>query len=288
MKRLVPFTLTFACTLGVWSLGQAQDKGKDDALDKLLQKLDESKPADAKKPGDVKPEDRDLDSLLKKLGETKETPSPNGRPPRGGADAKQDPDQPLDAKSKPDALRKEDQPLDKHLEELLGRKKKGDQDEKQQQANDENSPLREAIKKMEEVRKKLGESDTGESTRKTEGEIVKELEQILERARRIRAQSQQGKQKKSQQAGNQKQQGDPQNQDNPDGRGVGNQMPKKPNVGQLLAGQKDTWGDLPPNIREELENVFKEEMLPAKRDMIIRYYNSVLKRGRPASGSPRR
>ena len=48
----------------------------------------------------------------------------------------------------------------------------------------------------------------------------------------------------------------------------------------MLAGRKDTWGDLPPALREELENVFKTDMLPSKSELIRRYYSAVAKKGR--------
>ena len=44
-----------------------------------------------------------------------------------------------------------------------------------------------------------------------------------------------------------------------------------------LAGGKDIWGHLPPELRQEMENVFKEDALPTKEDLIRRYYLSVAK-----------
>ncbi|MFO0891052.1 MAG: hypothetical protein U0790_18145 [Isosphaeraceae bacterium] len=38
-----------------------------------------------------------------------------------------------------------------------------------------------------------------------------------------------------------------------------------------MAGGKDIWGHLPAELRQEMENVFKEEALPAKEDLIKRY-----------------
>ena len=93
----------FAACLGWAALGFAQDaKPKDDALDRLLEKLEgkptskdeaapKPKPTDDKsksdaakkdKPkskSDVEPKDKALDSLLEKLGETKETPTTEGK-----------------------------------------------------------------------------------------------------------------------------------------------------------------------------------------------------------------
>jgi hypothetical protein len=301
--------------LGAAAPAATAQEGGDDALDQLLKKVEEAAPPaagddkgapDAPRPGEVKAEDRDLDGLLEKLGETKDEPEAKKAPmPPGGA-GEPDPgdpqagDRPEPGGAEPDRKPKaggaklggREQALDEHLEEILGRKKKKDGGEGGGQGGGggaDDSPLGQAIKKMEEVEKKLSESDTGEGTRKTEGEIVKQLDQILEQIRQAQGGGS-GKGKKLmeiKQAGNQGgKPGDQPGQENgTNARGVGPQAPKQPTVGEMLANRKDTWGDLPPHLREEMENVFKEEMLPAKRDLIIRYYTSVAKKGRPPGGA---
>lgn len=278
------------------ALAPAATRAQDDALDKLLQKLDDqAKPpaddaqagqgTDAKPaPGEVTPGDEGLDNLLKRLGESPtDQPTPEEKPP-GPKMPKPPGDQPRppgggDAGQKPDALEGGDKALDRVLEEMVRPKKPDDQD---QQSSDGSSPLAEAIKKMEEARKRLSQNDTGEQTRKTQGDVVKELDQILERLRQARSQSQsQQRTRRVQQAGQKGQQpGQQQEQPGNTAQGTGPQMPKKPNVSDVVAGNKDTWGDLPPHLRDEMENVFREEMLPAKRDLIIRYYSSVARKGR--------
>lgn len=294
----------------------AQEAG-DDALDQLLKKLDDAPPpaagddpkADAPKPGEVKPEDKDLDSLLEKLGETKDEPEAKREPmPPGGAGGddkdKPEPGDPQ-AGDKPEPgpaperrpkaeapkLGGREKDLDDHLAEILGRKpkKEGQDDGQQGGGAADDSPLGQAIKKMEEVERKLAQADTGEGTRKTEGEIVKQLDQILEEIRKARGGGGSGQGKKLmeiKQAGNQggKPGSQPGQENGNNAQGVGPQQPKQPSVGEMLAGRKDTWGDLPPHLREEMENVFREEMLPAKRDLIIRYYTSVAKKGRQPGG----
>jgi hypothetical protein len=282
---------------------------QDDALDKLLEKLDEKpkpastggeaekKPQEPKPPGQMADGDQDLDDLLKKLGDgDADRPDTTG-PARPGAGAgKPKPDT-------PDALKGDDQGLDKRLEEMV--RKKNPEKEKQEQQQDgqqggegqskssDDSPLGQAIKKMEEARQRLSKQDTGAETRKTQGEVVKQLDQILEQMRKAQAQRQQERQQKlsmrTRQAGQkpgQQQQGQQQEdgQQGNNAQGVGPQAPKKPTVSDVLVGAKDTWGDLPPHLREEMENVFREEMLPAKRDLIIRYYSSVARKGRAQSG----
>jgi hypothetical protein len=296
-NRLARTALLLMGGLLAWTIAPppcpAQAPGGDEALERLLEKAqqpNEPKPdarpdgeQPAAKPKELSPDDEGLDSLLKKLGETPDEPSPRGKPvaPTPGEPNEPGP-QPPDKPADGPALEGKEKALDEHLEELTGRKKKPKQDDQQAQKGDDSGPLAEAIKKMEEARKRLSDADTGEGTRKTQGEIVKELDQILQR---LRQQQGNGKAmrlaRRTQQAGQGTKPGDQQgDQPNNTGAGVGASQPKKPTVGQVLAGRKDTWGDLPPNLREEMENVLREEMLPAKRDLIIRYYSSVARKGR--------
>ncbi len=161
---------------------------------------------------------------------------------------------------------------------MTGRIRNKDQQEQQQQ--DENSPLAEAIKKMKEVERRLSKTDTGEETRKTQQQIVKELDQILEQLRNAKGQGSGSGRPMSrmvQQAGNKGQQpGQQQGQQNgANAQGVGPQAPRMPDVKSVLAEAKDTWGSLPAHLREEMDNVFREEMLPGKSLLIRRYYLSI-------------
>jgi hypothetical protein len=285
--------------LGWSSPALAQEPAKDDELDKLLQKLDTPKPPEDKKdsaPADVKKKDeakedeakkgdgdakdKDLDSLLEKLGETEEKPSPRGRPqPNAGPDDAGSLPPPKPGKPEPGGgLKGQSKDLDEHLEELTGRKKKKKSQE--QQADQGNGPLNEAIKKMDEVQRRLSKTDTGEGTRKTQGEIVKQLDQILEQLRQAANQGQGRKiTRRVRQAGTKP--GDSQDDmAGNTGSGVGPSKPLRPSAKSSLANSKDAWGDLPPQLREEMENVFKEDMLPAKRKLIERYYMSLSKKSR--------
>jgi hypothetical protein len=266
------------------SPSHAQDPSKDDALDKLLEKIDKPKPSEEKaksndeakkhetSKGELDAKDKDLDSLLEKLGETEDKAAPKAKP---GADEGLAPVAPKPRQADTSGLKGETKDLDEHLEELTGRKKKKkDQAQKPQGSG----PLGEAIKKMDEVEKRLSKTDTGEETRKTQDQIVKQLDQILEQIRQSSGMGQGRRIRRIQQAGNQP--GDNPQGDQPGntGSGVGPSKPLRPNVKSSLANSKDAWGDLPPHLREEMDNVFKEEMLPAKRRLIERYYSSLSKK----------
>ncbi|MBX6312505.1 MAG: hypothetical protein IRY99_06240 [Isosphaeraceae bacterium] len=301
------------------SAGYAQDAKKDEALDRLLEKLEGTKPADSgpaeAKPDEAKPKDQDeakakkdepkneaeaaksdeakpfaeveekdkaLDSLLEKLGGREDEPTTEGRPRPSGMPAGPKPEEPDADKAK---LQGEEKDLDEHLEELLGRKKKKKDQQQQQQSkpSDENSPLAEAIKKMREVEQRLGKTDTGEQTRQKQAEIVKQLDNILEQLRRAQGQGSGQGQRMTQLVRQAGQNSKGQNQGSQTGTnagGVGPQKPLKPPTVHIDHRDKNTWGNLPPELRTELENTFREEALPSRAELISRYFLSVNKKSR--------
>ena len=287
---------------------------KDDALDDLLKDLDKEKNAAAapksetkptpkpsetkptaklgeakpKPPAEVKDKDKDLDALLEKLGETEDKPTPEN--PKGGGNTPPPPpeadDKPADdanspkpetgkdGKAKPDPLTGKAKDLDEHLSDLSGqrRKKKSGQDQ------EGTGPLGEVVKEMRDVEQRLGKTDTGEATRKKQQTIVKNLETLIEQMKAQSSRSQQKKQQRITMKPGDKP-GD-QNSETPGNTG-GNApfaKPEKPTDKRALANSKDAWGHLPPELRQEMENVFKEEPLPAREELIRRYYLSVSKK----------
>lgn len=307
--------LAVALSLAWASAVVAQDgsKPKDDALDSLLEKLDDktsdeskapkadpaeekSTPADNKKAdsggkaapksespdgpageggkasGDVAPKDKDLDSLLEKLGETPDTPAPDDRP-KGGEGPGEPP--PTPGEPKPDELSGKSKDLDQHLEELTGRKPKkkdGDGD------GDGKGPLSDIIKQMREIEERLGKPDTGEETRKKQAEVIKKFDTLIEQVRQSSSQSMSKKKSLSMKPGSQP--GSKPGSENPGAmaRGAPNTKPLKPNEKRSTAGGKDEWGHLPADLRQELENIFKEEALSSRSDLVRRYFLSLSKK----------
>ena len=116
-------------------LSSAQDPAKkDEALEKLLEKLDQPKPADQAKKPDVKPtpkpeppkKDDGLEKLLEKLDESKSAPTP--APAKPGEPGKPDAGKP----AKAGEVGSKDQSLDKLLEGLGGANDKPAPDDKKQ------------------------------------------------------------------------------------------------------------------------------------------------------------
>jgi hypothetical protein len=316
IPRLIPWSVgLFAVALVLVgpTNGRAEDPPKkDDALDRLLEKLDETatppaaetgqadktekreaaqpgtQPAKAKGPGDknaagVAPKDQALDNLLEQLGETKDRPDAEderqgGRPrmpdqdkakPEGG-DKDNDPKPPGDDRTAP--LTGRDKTIDERLEELTGRKRK-----KPDKGDDESGPLSQVIREMREVERRLGQPDTGEETRKKQTAIVKNLEQLIEE---LKNSSQMGGQKKSRLVNMPGQKPGSQPGQTP-GSNPGhapNMKPAKPDGKHALVGGKDEWGHLPPELRQEMDNVARETMLPSKEELIRLYYLSVSKK----------
>jgi hypothetical protein len=292
--RRLSLVATFASAIAWASIGLAEDPAKpnDDALDSLLEKLDArakppaeaAKPGDPKPSGEVDPKDKALDSLLEKLGQAVDKPSPDDHakmpsgpgdqpPPDQPKDAKPGDEKPQDDKPAPDDLKGRDKDLDRHLEEVAGkRRKKKDQD------GEGSGPLSEVIKEMREVEQRLGESKTGEETRKRQTEIVRNLEQLIEQMRNSQGQAHGKRQRKLARNPNQQPGQKPSSTPGTTGGGAPSTKPRIPTSKRSVAGGKDEWGHLPPELRQELDNVFKEEPLPSKEELIRRYYLSVSKK----------
>ena len=278
-------------------------KSTDDALEDLLRKVDDksndtpnaekaktgSRPknqAKAKTPAttpkpktgeDLSTKDKDLDSLLEKLGSSEDKPAPDDKKPPGAGAGPPMPDQPgaggdkdKDKAKKPDPLAGKDREIDDHIAELAGRRRKKDN----RKQSDENSPLSDVIKQMRDVERKLGQEETGEETRKKQSQIVKRLDTLIEEMRssqsRSRSRSRGLAMGRGQKPGNKP-------GENPGSNG-GNApftKPEKPNNKRSLAGGKDEWGHLPPELRQEMDNVMHEEALPSREELVRRYYLSV-------------
>jgi hypothetical protein len=311
--RVLALALGLSVTVGIAAWSQEPGKTKDDALDSLLEKLadpagnparkgDEAakssqpqrKPEEAKdrspdqaKPGPnppgekekekagpaggpkrdgaatVAPKDQEIDELLQKLGETKETPAPDDRPRGGGA--------PEENKTDRAKLGGKDKEIDERLEELTGRRKKKKADEEQR-----SGPIGQIIKEMREVEQKLNKPDTGEGTRGQQKQIVKRIETLIEEMKRSGSSSMMRMMARRMRPG----QRPGQQQGQKTGalaRGAPPMKPAKPPSRHSNVGGRDIWGHLPPELRQEMENMFNEDALDSKKELIERYLLSVQK-----------
>jgi len=279
-RLLVAWTLLGAAGLAA---AQAPAEKKDDALDRLLEKVDtpKDKPAaegDKPKAKPAEAEDSALDSLLEKIGgESKKPDAPRtkpeapGGPPRPKADAK------------PDDLKGQDKVLDEDLETIQGKvRKKKPQDQQQGGPGQPEPPgkLGEAVKKMRIVEEKLGKDETGKETREKQQEIVEDLKSLLKEMKKSQQMAQAKKQRGVKQAGLPKDQQGQQPQDGDNAQGANPMDPGKPTTIRAAVGDKSPWGNLPPEMRAELDNIAKEMPLERRKELIERYYLSVSKKER--------
>jgi hypothetical protein len=131
---------------------------------------------------------------------------------------------------------------------------------------------------MREVESRLGKPDTGEETRQKQAEIVKNLEQIIDQMRTMSGSSQSRARRLVMQKGQPKPGAPSGSMPGAEGGNAPHQRPARPDGKRPLVGDKDAWGHLPADLRQELENVSKEEPLPDKLELIRRYYLSVSQR----------
>jgi hypothetical protein len=292
---------------------KASEKERDDALDRLFDKLDgtkaDEKTDDAKKepdktekpakpvppktesatkdkdkkkkPAEVSGKDKALDSLLEKLGESEDKPSPDDRrpPPGGGTpppDSEKDKEKTKGQKSDPASLTGKDKATDEHLEELTGKTRKKEKGED----GEGTGALSKVIKEMREVEERLGKPDTGEDTRKKQQEIVKNLETLIDQMRSSSSQQRMRKTQKQIAGMNPGQQPGQNTDPGTTGGNAPHQKPLTPKTDNRtrIGGGKDAWGHLPPELRQEMNNMFTQDFLPSKRDKINRYFLDLTKK----------
>jgi hypothetical protein len=308
IRSWIAATLT-AASLGLVgaSTALAQDKPQDEGLERLLEKLEakdkdkdkdkpaaekpkdkESSPAEKAKdkpagpaapadkpktPAPVAPKDQELDKLLEGLGQTKETPAADDKKPGGAGSDEPKPPTPKDGQAKPDPLKGEEKDLDQELERITGKKQKP-KNQRERKSEEETGPLGEVIKEMRDVEERLGQPDTGEETRKKQTEIVKNLDQLIEQMKNAPTSAQAMKMiRAGKKPGEQGPRGE-----QPGAMAAGAPQtkadkPKQPPIPDDLA--KKIWGELPAQLRGEMNNVMNEHFLPTKADLIKLYYLSL-------------
>jgi len=219
------------------------------------------------KAGTVAPRDQAIDDLLEKLGETKDAPAPEDRqrdpgalPPKGPSPAE---------KPSPAKLGGKDKDIDEQLEEIAGRKKKRPAADEQR-----DGPIGEIIKEMRDVEQRLGKPDPSEDTQNKQKQILKRIDTLIEQARQSGSSGGRLMVRRVRRPGQQpgQQEGD---QPGALARGAPPMKPAKPTSQHSTAGGKDIWGHLPDELRQVMENSFREAGLGSKEEMISRYFLSV-------------
>ena len=135
-----------------------------------------------------------------------------------------------------------------------------------------NVPLK-AVVEMRDVEQRLGKPDPSEDTQAKQKQIIKRIDTLIEQVRQSGSSAGRLTIRFRRQQGNQPgQQGD---QPGALAQGAGPMKAAKPTSQHSTAGGKGAWGHLPPELRQVMENTFKEEMLSSKQELISRYFLSV-------------
>ena len=219
------------------------------------------------KAGTVAPRDQAIDDLLEKLGETRDAPAPEDRPRNHAADEPKEPSR--GEKPSPAKLGGKDKDIDDRLEEYAGRKKKRPASDEQR-----NGPIGEIIKEMRDVEQRLGKPDPSEDTQNKQKQILRRIDTLIEQAKQSGSSGGRLVMRRGRRPGQQpgQQEGD---QPGALARGAPPMKPAKPTSQHSTAGGKDIWGHLPEELRQVMENSFKEAGLGSKEEMISRYFLSV-------------
>jgi hypothetical protein len=220
--------------------------------------------------GRIEAKDQAIDDLLGKLGETKDEQARDDRARNQDGGGGEPPAEKKPGEKDGPKLGGKDKEIDDRLEELAGRKRK----RKRGDDGERSGPIGEMIKEMRDVEQRLGKPDAGESTQAKQKQIIKRIETMIEQVRQsgsstgrltMRMRQQQGKQPGEQEG----------DQTGALAQGVGPQKPAKPTSQHSTAGGKGVWGHLPDELRQAMENSFKEVGLDSKNEMIDRYFLSV-------------
>ena len=189
--------------------------------------------------------------------------------------------------------------------------------EKVREADEEIDRLERAIAGMRSAQNRISAADTSGETQKIQGQVVKDLQDILallkKQQNRQQSQSQNKRRDQNQQQSErqkmQKDQTDPQNsgsrnsgsQKNSDASG--DPRDARRNGGKSADSQertdparaaaelarrtqmiKDVWGHLPPHVREAMLNSVSEKYLPKYEVLVKKYYEALAEKNRKKTG----
>jgi hypothetical protein len=132
------------------------------------------------------------------------------------------------------------------------------------------------IKEMRDVEQRLGKPDPSEDTQNKQKQIIKRIETLIEQASRSGSSSGRMMMRRTRQPGQQPGQ-QPGDQQGAMAQGAPPMKPANPTGQHSTAGGRDIWGHLPAELRQLMDNGFKETELGSKSEMISRYFLSISK-----------
>ena len=168
-------------------------------------------------------------------------------------------------------------------------------------AAEESDRLERAIEGMRTAQKRISGADTSPETQQIQGQVVKDLEELLALLKK-QQQSGQGsgqqnpnqRNSKNQRQQSQKGRGAPQDADSQSRRGdeKSNDSEERSDPARARAADdarraamiKDVWGHLPPHLRQAIRNALRDNYLPKYDDLVKKYYEALAEKNRKRSG----
>ena len=177
------------------------------------------------------------------------------RPRNQGPGAGQPPPERKPGEKEGAKLGGKDKEIDDRLEELAGRKRK------RPRADDEerSGPVGEMIKEMRDVEQRLGKPDPSEDTQAKQKQIIKRIDTLIEQVRQSGSSAGRLTMQAAAAAGESAGPAGGRSDRAPWPRGAGPMKPAKPTSQHSTAGGKGIWGHLPEELRQVMDNSFKED-----------------------------
>ncbi len=142
-------------------------------------------------------------------------------------------------------------------------------------------------KNMSEAEERLHKKDSGEVTQQTQGEIVRDLDELIEQTRRQqqRSSSSSSSSQRSQQARKnrpQQSQASRNPEESPQNSGGNPRGGKDGQAGmnKIADLYKDVWGHLPETLRQEMDQYSREQFMAKYADLLKQYYATIAEKGR--------
>lgn len=238
------------------------------------------------------------DELLKGLGESAEEerlgniprPSKSKTPAKRAAQAPTGPS-PEKGNAKPGARPSPDNDLDEELLKGLGEGEDIDLGKPGDAAEGEgdDNPLAEVERKMREAGDRIAANQSDDVTQRLQNTIAADLEKLikeLQKRKKSSSSSSSSSQRQQQTAEREKidqpeaaKAGGDQTASNDPAKDsssvMSNRKTATPDAAQLEQALKDIWGQLPPHLRQQMEQYAKEELLPKYELQIEEYFRAL-------------
>jgi hypothetical protein len=193
-----------------------------------------------------------------------------------------------DDKSPPPSPKEEPKPT--QTEQPKRDERKGDAEPSAQDLQEQMAEITNRISKnMGQAEERLHKNDPGETTQQTQGDIVRDLDKLIEQTSRRQQQSSSSSSSSSQrdrQARRNRARQDPASnmQETPQNdlggmspRGGKNSQDGMSTIADLY---KDVWGHLPETMRQEMNQYSREQFMAKYADLLKQYYATIAEKGR--------